>query len=106
QDQAAYAIPADDVVREDLSQLVPVRSVVTPGVVHSLRPHARVEPVIRLAGNISGATNVTGIAVLGLGGQALRGIDGWRSDFASSSPAELAARPQAAGAARPRGGPR
>ena len=38
QDQAAYAIPADDVVREDLSQLVPVRSVVTPGVVRSLRP--------------------------------------------------------------------
>ena len=105
QDQAAYAIPADDVVREDLSQLVPVRSVVTPGVVHSLRPHARVEPVIRLAGNISGATDVTGIAVLGLGGQALRGIDGWRSDFASSSPAELAARLEPTGSVALRGSP-
>ena len=91
-EQAAYAIPADDVVREDLSQLVPVRSAVTPEVERSLGPGVSVEPVTRLTGSIQGAADVTGIAVLGLKGPALRRIDGWRGDFSSNSPDELARR--------------
>jgi hypothetical protein len=85
--EAAFAVPADEVVREDLSQLVPVRSVVTADEARSLP--ARVTPVTRVAGNIAGA-DVTGITVLGLPRPALARIDGWRSDFASAGPDELA----------------
>jgi hypothetical protein len=89
-EQAAFAVPADTVVREDLAQLVPVRSVVTPTVERSLGPGVRASPVTRLAGSIAGAADVTGIAVLGLSPEALRGIGGWRSEFATMSPGELA----------------
>ena len=85
--EAAFAVPADQVVREDLSQLIPVRSVVTPAVARSLG--ARVTPVTRVAGNLAGA-NVTGITVLGLPRPALVRLGGWRSDFSSSAPAQLA----------------
>jgi hypothetical protein len=91
-EQAAFAVPADEVVREDLAQLVPVRSAVTPEVVRSLGAGVRVSPVTRLAGSIAGATDVTGITMLGLPPRSLAEIGGWRSDFAGPSPAELAHR--------------
>ncbi|HEY7017441.1 MAG TPA: hypothetical protein VH297_03150, partial [Gaiellaceae bacterium] len=86
-EQAAFAIPADEILSEDLSQLVPVRAIATPAVERSLGAH--VSRVTRLAGSIAGA-QVTGITVLGLPRASLPRIDGWRSDFASESPAELA----------------
>lgn len=89
-EQAAFAIPADEVLSEDLSQLVPVRAIVTPEVERSLAG-VHVSRVTRLAGNIAGA-QVTGITVLGLSRSSLPHIDGWRSDFASEGPAELARR--------------
>ena len=79
-EQAAFAIPADEVLSEDLSQLVPVRAIVTPEVERSLGVQS--SRVTRLAGNIAGA-QVTGITVLGVPRSTLPGIDGWRSDFAS-----------------------
>ena len=85
--EAAFAVPADEVVSEDLAQLIPVRSVVTPSVERSL--DARVSRVTRVAGSIAGA-DVTGITVLGLPRGTLAGIGGWRSDFASAGPSELA----------------
>ena len=91
-DQAAFAVPADYVVREDLTQLVTVRSVVTPDVVRSLGPGVHVAAVARQSGSIQGAADVTGIDVLGLDARALPRIDGWRSDFASRSTAELGRR--------------
>jgi hypothetical protein len=87
--EAAFAVPADEVVREDLAQLIPVRSVVTPQVERSLGPGVRVDRVTRVAGSIVGA-DVTGITVLGLPRGALAGIGGWRSDFASAGPKQLA----------------
>jgi hypothetical protein len=90
-EQAAFAVPADEIVREDLSQLIPVRSVVTPEVVRSLGPGVRASPVTRLAGSIAGASDVTGITMLGLPRDALARIGGWRSDFASEGPRRLAA---------------
>jgi len=90
QEQAAFAVPADEVVREDLAQLVPVRNAVTPEVERSLGSGVQVSRVTRLAGSIAGAADVTGITVLGLPTGALRRIGGWRSDFAARSPAELA----------------
>ena len=101
QQEAAFAVPADEVVSEDLAQLIPVRSVVTPPVERSL--DARVSRVTRVAGSIAGA-DVTGITVLGLPRGTLAGIGGWRSDFASAGPrgARARRRPAAAGrAARP-----
>ncbi len=91
-DQAAFAVPADYVVREDLSQLIPVDAAVTPAVLESLPGALRVEPVTRQNGNIQGAADVSGVAVLGLSARALPRIDGWRSDFASASLPELAHR--------------
>ncbi|MGB2873847.1 MAG: FtsX-like permease family protein [Gaiellaceae bacterium] len=88
-DQASFAVPADYVVQEDLSQLIPVRSVATPAVIRSLGPGIRARQVTRLSGSISGASEITGITVLGLASDSLGRIDGWRSDFASRSPAEL-----------------
>jgi hypothetical protein len=90
QEQAAFAVPADAVVKEDLSQLVPVRDAVTPEDERSLGPGARVSHVDRFAGSIAGAADVTGITVLGLPRPALASIGGWRSDFASRGPRELA----------------
>ena len=89
-DQAAYAVPADEVVREDLSQLVTVGEAVSPQALRSLGPGVRVREVTRQAGSIRGAADVSGITVLGLAPEALRTIDGWRGDFASRSPDELA----------------
>src|SRR3954451_7347256 len=85
--EAAFAVPADEIVSEDLAQLIPVRSVVTPPVERSL--NAQVSRVTRVAGSIAGA-DVTGITVLGLPRRTLAGVGGWRSDFASAGPRELA----------------
>jgi hypothetical protein len=89
-EQAAFAVPADAVVGENLEQLVPVRSVTPPAVLRSLGPGVQASPVTRFAGSIAGASDVTGITVLGLPRAALEGIGGWRSDFSSASPARLA----------------
>jgi hypothetical protein len=91
-DQAAFAVPADYVVKEDLSQLIPVDAAVTPSVLASLPGTLRVEPVTRQNGSIQGAADVSGIAVLGLSAKDLPRIDGWRGDFASASLPELAGR--------------
>jgi hypothetical protein len=88
-DQAGFAVPADYVVREDVSQLIPVRVAVTPQVLQSLGP-VDPEPVLRQSGSIRGAAGLGGITVLGLDHAALERIGGWRGDFASRSPSELA----------------
>lgn len=89
-EQAAFAIPADEVVKEDLAQLIPVRDAVTPEVERSLGTGVGVSHVTRLAGSIAGAADVTGITVLGLPRPTLARIGGWRSDFAPRRPRELA----------------
>src|SRR5207248_9602986 len=71
-DQAAYAVPADDVVRENLSQLITVREAVTPRALRSLGQGVRVREVTRQAGSIRGVSDVSGIAVLGLEPSAVR----------------------------------
>ncbi len=89
-EQAAFAVPADYVVGEDFSKLIPVRTAVTPAVVRSLGP-VTAEPVIRQGGGIQGLAGVGNAAVLGLDPRTLRRIGGWRGDFAARSPAALAA---------------
>jgi hypothetical protein len=94
-DQAAFAVPADFVVREDLSRLIPVREVATPARLERLRA-GEVYPVTRLQANVPRAANVTGITLLGVDADLISRLDGWRDDFARSSPAALARRIDAA----------
>ena len=66
-DQAAFALGADLVLREDLSRLVPVREVATPARLRALgRATSTRKPVVRTAANVAGFSGVTGVAVLGL----------------------------------------
>ena len=85
-DQAAFAVPADAVVSEDTSTLVPVRAAVPPALARSLGG----VPVTRQGGTIEGAAGLGNVAVLGLDPATLRRIGGWRGDFASRSPSGLA----------------
>ena len=85
-DQASFAVPADYVVSEDLSKLIPVRTAVKPELARSLGGRF----VTRQGGSIEGAAALGNVAVLGLDRATLGGIGGWRSDFASRSPGGLA----------------
>src|SRR5919197_1513877 len=85
-DQAAFAVPADYVVSEDPSKLVPVRAAVNAGLARSLGGRF----VTRQGGSIEGAAGLGNVAVLGLDPETLRTIGGWRRDFASRSPSQLA----------------
>jgi hypothetical protein len=89
-DQAAFALGADLVLREDLSRLVPVREVATPERLRRLGPRVDAAPVLRATGNVAGLSNVTGVTVLGLEPSLLRTLRG--SDFEPPSlavPADL-----------------
>ncbi|HET9674625.1 MAG TPA: FtsX-like permease family protein [Gaiellaceae bacterium] len=75
-DQAAFALGADLVLREDLSRLVPVREVATPARLRALGSDVDAEPVVRTAANVAGFSGVTGVAVLGLEPSLLRSLRG------------------------------
>ena len=81
-EQAAYAVPADYVLTEDLAKLVPVTEI--------RPPHGAVR-VLRLSGDVSrlGGSSFT---LLGLPARRLPDVGGWRSDFSALSLRTLAAR--------------
>jgi hypothetical protein len=91
-EQAAYEVPLDFTVREDLTRLVPVYEAAPAERFRELGSDVRVEPVLRLAGNVSRSGGRTGITVLGLDSDVLPALHGWRGDFARVSRAELARR--------------
>jgi ABC-type antimicrobial peptide transport system permease subunit len=105
-DQAAFAVPRDYLVREDVTRLIPVLDAAPLERFRGLAD-VDVEPVLRLTGGVSRLEGESGITVLGLPPAALTDLVGWRDDFAASSPRELAAlidRSDALGGARlPRG---
>ncbi|MGH3023558.1 MAG: hypothetical protein ACRDNI_07885 [Gaiellaceae bacterium] len=100
--QAAYAVPLDFTLRQDLTRLIPVVDAAPPERLSALGDDVRAEPVLRLAGNVS-RTGRTGIAVLGLDADALPALGGWRDDFAALEPTELAARIRPPADSGPRG---
>jgi hypothetical protein len=102
-EQAAFAVPLDFTLREDLTRLIRVPEVAPPEQLETLGENVQVEPVLRLAGNVSRVGGRTGITVLGLDADALPTLNGWRDDFSSLSPQSLAARIEPAGNAAPRG---
>jgi hypothetical protein len=91
-EQAAYTVPLDFVVREDLTRLVPVAEAVGPEGFAELGSDVRVERVLRLGGNVSRSGGRTGITVLGLDPDAVPALRGWRDSFSSIPRAELARR--------------
>jgi hypothetical protein len=90
--QAAYAVPLDFTLRQDLTRLIKVVDAAPPERLAALPDRVQVEPVLRLSGNVSRAGGATGIDVLGLDGETLPALRGWRGDFAPVPPQELAAR--------------
>lgn len=82
-DQAAFALGADLVLRENLSRLVPVREVATPERLRQLGPQVDAAPVVRASANVAGLSNVTGVAVLGIEPELLRALRGPETDLPS-----------------------
>lgn len=103
EEQAAFAVPLDFTLREDLTRLIRVREAAPPEQLEALGDGVQVEPVLRLSGNVGRAGGRTGIAVLGLDADALPGLRGWRSDFAALGTQALAARIEPRGDASARG---
>src|SRR5581483_10028696 len=73
--------PAPYVLSEDLTKLVTIQQAL---------PHGGGTPVLRDSGYVSG-TRGRDFTLLALPAHALATIDGWRGDFSSDSPRELAA---------------
>jgi hypothetical protein len=87
-DQAAFTVPADFVVREDLTKLIPV---------FRAAPVARFAkvghpiPVLRLSGNVRRLEGSPGLTALGIPADDIPRLR-WRSDYSSLSQAEIARR--------------
>jgi MFS family permease len=89
-DQAAFAVGADYVGREDPARLITVRDAATSGTLRSLGPDVEASFATRQNGSIGGAELVTGITVLGLAPEAIRNVRGWRPDFGPTPPPQIA----------------
>jgi hypothetical protein len=79
-DQAAFAVPRDAVVSENLARLVPVYASAKPA------DYARLgdsESVVRASGAVPGLAG--GVTVLGVPAARTDDLDGWRGDFADRS---------------------
>ena len=90
-DGAAYAVPRDFVVREDLRRLIPVLDAAPLGRFNDLGPGSEVDPVLRLTGGVGRQEGESGITLLGLPPASLGKLSGWRDDFAGRSPEALGA---------------
>jgi hypothetical protein len=101
-EQAAFAVPLDFTLREDLTRLIRVDEAAPSEQLASLGTGVQVEPVLRLSANVSTGSR-TGITVLGLDSEAVPTLNGWRGDFAALSPQALAARIEPVGNPAPRG---
>ena len=103
EEQAAFAVPLDFTLTEDLTRLIRVREAAPPERLAELGESVRVEPVVRLSANVSRTGGRTGITVLGIDSDAIPALNGWRGDFSALSQRELAARIEPAGDAAARG---
>jgi hypothetical protein len=98
-DQAAFTVPADFVVREDLTKLVPVLHAAPLSRFEHL---GRAAPVLRLSANVRRLEGSPGLTLLGIPAQDIPTIR-WRSDYSQLSPAEIAKRLQPHGSVAARG---
>src|SRR4051812_2986455 len=98
-DQASFAVPADFVVREDLTKLVPVFQAAPA---KRFRRLGAATPGLRLAGNGARLEGASGVAGLGIPAHDIERVR-WRSDYSALSRAEIAERLQPAGSVALRG---
>ena len=87
-DEAAFAVPEDFVVREDLTKLVPVFQAAP---LSRFERIAHATPVVRLSGNVRRLEGSPGLTVLGIPARDLTRIR-WRSDYSVLSRAQIAER--------------
>ncbi|HET6684500.1 MAG TPA: ABC transporter permease [Gaiella sp.] len=83
-DQAAYAVPADVVVQENLGSLVPVLQAAPLARFEAIPGVETVRPVVRLTASAGPSAAVSGVTVLGLPPEALASMPLWRSDWGVS----------------------
>ena len=102
EEQAAFAVPLDFTLTEDLSRLITVREAAPAERLAELGGSVQVEPVLRVSGDVSTGSR-TGITVLGLDPETIPALTGWRDDFSALSQEALAARIRPTGEAAPRG---
>jgi hypothetical protein len=95
-DQAAFSVPADFVIREDLTKLVPVFGAVSLQRFQSLAPGVRTLPVLRLSGNVRQLEASPGLTLLGIRAQDIPALR-WRDDYSPLSRNEIARRLQPSG---------
>jgi len=88
-DQAAFAVPLDYVLREDLGRLVSVQRAAPP---ESYRALGESYPVLRASGDVARLESSAGLTVLGVPAEAIPRLRGWRADFADEPRSELARR--------------
>jgi hypothetical protein len=93
-DQAAFAVPLDFTLREDLvpDGLVSPLEAAPLGRYEALGRDVDVVPLLRLRGSVSRLAGSAKVTLLGLPADALRTLPDWRADFASVSADELAGR--------------
>jgi hypothetical protein len=99
-DSAAFRVPLDFVVREDLSRLVPVLDVASLERFAALGSGVRAVPILRIQAGAGRAEGISGATVLGLPARELARVRAWRDDWSGDSRKELAL------AIAPRGGSR
>ena len=90
-DQAAYRVPLDVVVREDLRRLVPVLDAAPLDRFARLGGGVEAVPVLRVTGGTGAAEGVTGVTVLGVPAAAVGRLHGWRGSWADASRTTLTA---------------
>jgi hypothetical protein len=90
-DRAAYAVPLDFVVREDLApgRLVPPLDAASLARYQSLAPGVDVVPVIRESGSVGAFGGQSRFTLLGLPTRSNLDLQGWRDDFAARSLPDL-----------------
>ena len=83
-EQAAFRVPLDVVVREDLQNLVRVFDAAPLSRFRDVAGEGgSAYPVLRVSSSAGRAERVTGVTVLGLDGNAIRDIGVWRSEWAA-----------------------
>ena len=98
-DQAAFTVPTDFVVREDLTKLVPVFGAAPPRRFETL---GAATPVLRLSANVRRLEGSPGVTLLGIPANDIPKLR-WRADYSSVSREEIAKRLRAAGDVSVRG---
>ncbi len=91
-DQAAFRVPLDVVVAEDMTRLVPVLDAAPVRRFGSLTAGVDAVPVLRLRAGAGRAEGISGVTVLGLPAAAIPRLHGWRHEWAGASLESVAAR--------------